>query len=182
MKVITIGLIGLPGSGKTTAIDAIKDLGTVLSMGDVVRNEAKKREFSLNDENLGNIAKELREKYGPGIIAERCVEIIKHKKERVIIVDGVRSFAEVKVFRKYWKFPIIAIVVSEKNRFKWLFERGRSDDPRTIDDLKERDSREIQFGLNEVIEKADFIIENCSSIEDLKEKTRSVVLEIIKSS
>ena len=81
-----------------------------------------------------------------------------------------------------WKFPIIAIVVSEEDRFKWLFERGRSDDPRTIDDLKERDSREIQFGLNEVIEKADFIIENCSSIEDLKKKTRSVVLEIIKSS
>jgi dephospho-CoA kinase len=182
MKVIIIGLIGLPGSGKTTAIDAIKDLGTVLSMGDVVRNEAKKREISLSDENLGNLAKELREKNGPGIIAERCVETIKYKQEEVIFIDGVRSFAEVKVFRKYWKFPIIAIMVSEEKRFKWLFERGRSDDPKTIDELKERDNREIQFGLNEVIEKADFVIENCSSIEDLKKKTRRIVLEIIKTS
>ncbi|MFX1425554.1 MAG: AAA family ATPase [Promethearchaeota archaeon] len=182
MKVITIGLIGLPGSGKTTAIEAIKDLGVVVSMGDVIRNEAKKRNINPNGDNLGKIAKEIREKEGPAIIAERCVDLIKQKKEEVIIVDGVRSLSEVRVFRKYWEFPIIAIVVDEEKRFKWLFERGRSDDPKDIDDLKERDKREIQFGLKKVIEKADYIIENCSSIEDLKKKTRKIVLEIIKSS
>jgi dephospho-CoA kinase len=180
MKICAI--VGKPGSGKTTAIDAIKDLGLVVTMGDVVRNEAKKRNLKPSGSNIGKIAKELREKEGPAIIAEKCVDLLqKLKEEKVIFVDGVRSLSEVNVFRKYWEFPIIAIVVNEKKRFKWLFERGRSDDPQNLAELKERDERETQFGLDELISKADFIIENNSSAEDLKKKTRKIILDIISS-
>ncbi len=178
MKVIAI--CGLPGSGKTTAIEAIEDLGIVVTMGDVVRNEVKKRNLDPSGNNIGKIAKELREKNGPAIIAERCVELIKKKNEEIIFVDGVRSLSEVSVFRKYWKFPIIAIVVTEEKRFKHLFERNRSDDPKSIDDLKERDKREIKFGLDKVLEIADYIIHNDFTIEDLKKKTRNTVLEIVQ--
>jgi len=57
MKVI--GFCGLPGAGKSTAIEAINDLGFIISMGDVIRNEAKIRNIEPNDENLGKIAKTL---------------------------------------------------------------------------------------------------------------------------
>ncbi|MFX1374551.1 MAG: AAA family ATPase [Promethearchaeota archaeon] len=179
MKVIAI--CGLPGSGKTTAIEAIMDLGTVVTMGDVVRNEAKKRKVEPSRNNIGEIAKDIREKEGPAVIAEKCVELIKKNPEDVIFIDGIRSFFEVNVFRKYWKFPIIAIVVEEEERIKWLFERARTDDPQNIDELKERDRREIQFGLDQVIQKADYIISNNSTIEDLKKKTRKLIIDIINS-
>lgn len=179
MKICAI--VGKPGSGKTTAIDAIRDLGLVVTMGDVIRNEVKKRNLEPSGNNIGKVAKKLREQEGPAIIAEKCVDLIRVKEEKIIFVDGVRSLSEVNVFRKFWKFPIIAIVVNEKKRFEWLFERGRSDDPRNINDLKERDKRETQFGLDEVIHKADYIIENNSSIDDLKKKTRKIVLGIITS-
>ncbi len=179
MKICAI--VGYAGSGKTTAIEAIRDLGLVVTMGDVVRNEAKKRNLEPSGKNIGRMAKELREKEGPGIIAEKCVDLIKNKDERVIIVDGVRSISEVNVFRQFWKFPIIAIIVSEQERFNRLFERGRSDDPKNLNDLKERDKREIQFGLKEVIENADYKIQNNSTIEDLKKKTRNLILKIIET-
>ena len=44
----------------------------------------------------------------------------------------------------------------------------------------ERDRREINFGLKEVISKADYTIENNSTIDELKKTTRERVLEIIK--
>ncbi|MFX0103905.1 MAG: AAA family ATPase [Candidatus Hodarchaeota archaeon] len=180
MKVIAI--CGLPGAGKTTAMEAIKDLGIVISMGDVIRNEAKKRNLEPSGNNIGKIAKELREQGGPAIIAEKCVNLIKGlKEEQVIFVDGVRSLPEINIFRKNWKFPIIAIVVDEKRRFNRLFERGRSDDPKSLEDLKERDKREIEFGLDKVLENAEYTILNNSNIEDLKEKTRKIVLEIIRN-
>ncbi|MFW9939786.1 MAG: AAA family ATPase [Candidatus Thorarchaeota archaeon] len=179
MKICAI--VGYAGSGKTTAIEAIRDLGLVVTMGDIVRNEAKKRNLEPSGKTIGRIAKELREKGGPGIIAKKCVDLIKNKDEQVIIVDGVRSISEVNVFRKFWKFPIIAIVVNEEERFNRLFKRGRSDDPKNLDDLKERDKREIQFGLKEVIQNADYKIRNDSTIEDLKKKTRSLILKIIES-
>jgi dephospho-CoA kinase len=179
MKVIAI--CGLPGSGKTTAIEAIQDLGIIVTMGDVVREEVKSRNLEPSGNNIGKIAKELREKNGPAIIAEKCVELIKKKNEKIIFVDGVRSISEVTVFRKYWTFPIIAIIVDEEQRFKHLFERNRSDDPKILEDLKERDKREIEFGLVKVLEIAEYIIYNNSSIEDLKKKTRKIVLEIIQN-
>ena len=179
MKVLTI--IGYPGSGKTTAIESIEDLGVVVSMGDVVRNEAKKRNLEPSGTTIGNIAKELREKGGPAIIAEKCVELIKEVNSEIIFVDGVRSLFEVSIFRKFWKFPIIAIIVDEKQRFNRLFERGRSDDPKSFKDLKKRDIREIEFGLDKVVENAEYIIKNNSTIEDLKRKTRQMVINIINT-
>lgn len=177
MKVLAI--CGLPGSGKSTAIDAISNLGSVIIMGDIIRNEAKKRKLEPTSENLGKIAKELRLNYGSNIIAEKCVDLINKQHNNIIFIDGLRSMAEVKVFRKHWKFPIIAIVLEEKRRFKRLFERARSDDPKSIDDLKDRDKREIEFGLEEVLNNADYTIKNDSTKEDLKERIRKLVLDLI---
>jgi dephospho-CoA kinase len=179
MKVIAI--CGLPGSGKTTAIEAIEDLGIIITMGDVVRNEVKNRGLEPNGVNIGKIAKELRKKEGPATIAVKCVSYIKSKNAEVIFVDGVRSLSEVQIFRKYWRFPIIAIVVDEKKRFNRLFERGRSDDPKSLIDLKERDKREIAFGLEKLLKNADYTIHNNSTIMDLKKKMREVVIEIINN-
>jgi len=176
-----IAFCGLPGSGKTSAIESIKDLGYIITMGDVVRNEAKIRNLKYTGENLGKVAKGLREKGGKDIIAIKCVELINSKNKDIIFVDGIRSVAEINIFRKFWKFPIVAITVSEKIRFKRLFERNRGDDPKTISDLKLRDEREIEFGLKEVLSIADYTIINDSSIEELIEKTRKISLEILKN-
>ena len=178
MKVI--GFCGLPGSGKSSAIDAIQDLGTIVTMGDVVRKEAIKRGIESTDENLGKIAKELRKKGGQEIIAQKCVELTSEQESDVIFVDGVRSLAEVKVFREIWEFPLIAIVIDENIRFKRLHERNRSDDPKSLEELRKRDEREISFGLRDVVEIADYKIENSTTIEELQEKAKNIVLKIIR--
>jgi len=178
MKVI--GFCGLPGSGKSTAINAIKDLGTVITMGDVIRKEAQERNIELSDENLGKIAKQLREEEGDEIIAEKSVRYVKMQNTDVIFIDGIRSIPEVKVFRKYWKFPLIAIISSDDLRFKRISERSRSDDSKTLSQIKERDKREIGFGLKEVILEANYKLENNSTIKYLEKKTRELILDIIR--
>ena len=96
MKVI--GFCGLPGSGKSTVLKAIVELGVIITMGDVIRNEAKRRNIDPSDEHLGKIAPELRKNYGSEIIAEKCVDLIKELEIEVCFIDGLRSMAEVKVF------------------------------------------------------------------------------------
>ncbi len=180
IKKKVIGFTGLSGTGKSSAIDAIRDLGPIITMGDVVRQEAIKRGIESTDENLGKIARELREKEGQDIIAQKCVELINEIESDVIFIDGVRSLAEVNVFRDIWKFPLIATVIDELIRFKRLHERGRSDDPKTLEELRKRDEREVSFGLKEVVEIADYKIENTSTVEELQKKTKYVVLKIIE--
>ncbi|TFG29370.1 MAG: flagellar hook-basal body complex protein FliE [Promethearchaeota archaeon] len=179
MKII--GFCGLPGSGKSTAMESIKDLGLVITMGDVIRNEAKKMGIESTANNLGKIAKELREKEGPGAVARKCIELIQTLEDETIFIDGVRSCKEISEFRKVWKFPLIAIELNTQERFTRLYERARSDDPKVFEDLKQRDEREFSFGLKEVIEKADYKIINESTIQDLKKKTKKLVKEILKN-
>jgi len=177
MKII--GFCGLPGTGKSTAIEAIADLGKIVTMGDVIRDEAKKRNIEPSGKNLGKIAKDLREKGGSSVIAKKCIELIKNLDDEIVIVDGVRSFYEVNEFRREWKFPLIAIELSDQERFKRLYERARSDDSKSIDEIIQRDKREIGFGLKEVVRNADYKIQNDSTKEMLKTKTRKLVLEVI---
>jgi len=178
MKVI--GFCGLPGSGKSTVLRAIEDLGIIVTMGDVVRNEAKRRNLEPSDENLGKIAQELRKNYGSEIIAEKCVNLIKKIEREVCFIDGLRSMAEVKVFRKNWKFPLIAIVVDENIRYQRLSNRKRPDDPNSESEIRDRDNREISFGLNEVIENANYKINNNLSEVDVQKETRALIFKIIE--
>ncbi len=179
MKVI--GFCGLPGSGKSTVLKAIEDLGIIITMGDVIRNEAKRRNITPSDDNLGKIALELRKYYGPEIIAEKCVNLIKKLESEVCFIDGLRSMAEVKVFRKYWKFPLIVTVVDEKIRYDRLSNRKRPDDPNSLSEIQDRDQREIRFGLNEVIKNANYKINNNLSEEDVQQETRTLIFKIIEN-
>jgi dephospho-CoA kinase len=180
MKII--GFCGLPGAGKTTAIEAVKDLGKVITMGDVIRNELRKLNIEPSDDNLGDMAKKLRNEGGEGIIAEKCIELIeKSGQSKIIFIDGIRSKAEVEVFRKKWKFPLIAIELNQKLRYKRIADRARKDDSRDLTDIKQRDLREISFGLETVIKNADFHVYNEGNIEEMKEKTRVIVQKILNS-
>jgi dephospho-CoA kinase len=179
---IVIGFCGLPGSGKSTALEAVSDLGVIITMGDVIRNEAISRNLIPNDVNLGKVAKELRLLGGDEIIAERTTDLIKNQNSEIIFVDGVRSLPELSVFKKNWNFPLIAIVTKKKKRYKRILIRARSDDSKGEEMIRDRDQREIDFGLNEVIKAADLHISNNTSIEDLKNKTRKLILKIIKKS
>lgn len=179
---IVIGFVGLAGAGKSSALEGIKSIGTIITMGDVIRKEAELRNIPRTSENLGMIAKELRKKYGNNIIAKKSVELIKENPSNIIVVDGLRSMNEVNIFREFWKFPIISIIIDEEIRIKRLLERRREDDSIKIEDIKERDEREIEFGLKEVIENSDYKINNNSTITDLQEKTRKIIFSIIKKS
>jgi len=179
MKVI--GFCGLPGSGKSTVLKAIEDLGVIITMGDIIRNETQKRSIEPTDENLGKIAQELRDKFGPDILAEKCVVLIKNLENEVTFIDGLRSIAEVKVFRNYWKFPIVTVIIDDNIRFERLSKRARPDDPKTLEDLRERDQREISFGLNEVINSANYKVNNNFSVKKVQKMARDLILNIIKN-
>ena len=72
MKVI--GVTGLPGSGKSVVSRIAKKMDIPLvRMGDVIREEAKKR-----NQTTGEVAVELRKEYGEFVVAERCVKTIKN--------------------------------------------------------------------------------------------------------
>ena len=103
---------------------------------------------------------ELREKNGPGAVAELLKESIQNSTHEIIIIDGVRSIHEINVLKKTGNVKLLAVEASPNTRFNFLCERKRSDDPITREKFEERDNREIGVGLEEIIGLADESIQN----------------------
>ena len=179
---LIVCLTGMPGAGKTTIAEALKSKGfDKITMGDAVRAEAKRRKIDPNGANLGKLMLELREKNGPGAVAELIRDQIINSKSNVIIVDGVRSLAEVNVLKDIGTVKVLAIHASGDKRFNFLTGRGRSDDPSDRMDFAKRDSREIGVGMSEPIALADETISNNNmSIEQLVDTAYDIIKGWIK--
>ena len=167
----------MPGSGKSTIVSALKAMGLeALNLGDGVRAEVKRRNLEPSGDNLGKLMLELREKNGPGAIAELLTEPIKNSQSKVIIIDGVRSTAEIEVLKNVGSVKLLSIEASADTRYKFLSARGRSDDPKTREKFEERDNREIGVGLGESIAIADETISNNNiTLDELIELAHKVI-------
>ena len=151
----------MPGAGKSTIVSKLKEQGyQAFNLGDGVREEAKRRNLEPTGENLGKIMLELREKNGPGAVAELIKEPIQNSNHEIIIIDGIRSIHEINVLKETGNLKLLAVEASSNTRFNFLSERKRSDDPLTREKFEERDNREISVGLQEIIKLADESIEN----------------------
>ncbi len=136
-------------------------------MGDVIRELAKHQGLEPTRENIGHLAEEIR-KEGPDTVARRCVEMLKKGPDGLVVVDGIRSLAEVKAFKDDFDVVLIAVWASPLSRFKRLTRRGRSDDPKTWEEFKERERRELGFGIGDAIASSDYMIKNDDGIDSLK--------------
>lgn len=172
----------MPGAGKSTAALALAAEGwTRVVMGDVIRAETKRRGLEPNAKNTGEVMRLLRKEKGDAAVAELCLETISTLKAERVVVDGIRSMAEVDAFRNKGGALLVAVHASPARRFELLRERGRSDDPLTRDMFNQRDQRELEVGIGRAIALADETVSNQhTSPERLASEMAKVVSRWLK--
>jgi dephospho-CoA kinase len=168
----------MPGAGKSTAAEALTKKGwTRVVMGDVIRAETKKRGLEPDAKNTGEVMRLLRKEKGEAAVADLCLEAIEKTKSQNVVVDGIRSMAEVDAFRKKAKVLLVAVDASSARRFELLRERGRRDDPHSRAMFDERDRRELEVGIGEAIAFADETISNQHTTPDELEAEMTRIVE-----
>jgi dephospho-CoA kinase len=164
--ILIVALTGMPGAGKTTVANHLAQKGIpLLIMGDVVREAAQNDGLEPTSDNLSKLMLRLREKNGPEAIAFLVANKIKNMKHEnkefgVVIVDGVRSMAEIQVLRSVGKVKLLAIHGSTLTRYSHIRERARSDVPSNIGEFDKRDKVEMGVGISDAIALADETISN----------------------
>ncbi len=172
-----IGVVGLPGAGKSivSEVGAKTGIPTIV-LGDIIRQICRERGMEINHENLGKCMVRIREEEGMDAVAKRVLPKIKEMEERVLIIDGLRSYEEVEFFRgALQKFIIIAIHASPRTRFRRIKRRQRYDDPHNYQTFLERDSREIRTGIAKIIALADIMLVNESRVRGLKHRLSKIL-------
>lgn len=177
-----IATVGLPGSGKGEAANVAAELDVpVVTMGDVIRDECRARGLDPATHH-GAVAEALREENGPAAIAERSLPPIEERLDDhdVVLVDGVRSGAEVDEFESAFgdAFTLISVEAPFEVREDRLAARGRDKEcDEGGESLAERDERELGFGMSEAIDRADVHVDNTASKEAFRSRVRTLMTE-----
>ncbi len=188
-------LTGLPGSGKSEAAKIAKLLDIpVFSMGDVIRTETTNRGLEANSQNIGMVAMNLREEFGDDIVLQRLWPIVRDALiiNNIVLIDGMRSIAEKNALIQLMGFEpeILAILASEDIRNSRLVGRKRSDDVKIDKDgkvidftdeteknhaISERDKREKGWGVEELLEQANYKIDNEDSMDSFRTDVKALL-------
>ena len=191
-KRLIVCLTGMPGAGKSTVASFLKDKGfAVVTMGDVIREEAKRQGLEPTDVNLGKMMLKLRQDLGPGAVGQIVLQKLQrdhandnssgggydsNKNYSTVVIDGIRSVAEIEVLKKVGHVRLLAIHASEDTRFKYLRRRGRADAPSDSNEFAGRDKRELSVGVSEAIALANEMISNNElTLEQLKLQAYDIV-------
>ncbi|MFP3143903.1 MAG: AAA family ATPase [Caldisphaera sp.] len=184
MERLAIAITGMPGSGKSIVAEKIAEKidAELFIMGDLVREEAKRRGMELTIENIENLATQLRKEYGKTAVAKLLLKNLESKKEKFIVIDGIRGIEELKELKTANDFDIclVSVHASPLTRYKRLKNRKREGNDISWEEFSFRDKKNLEYGIGNVIAVSDFIIINESNLKELEDKINKVV-EVIES-
>ncbi len=180
MRLMLIVIVGKPASGKTTAVETLGELGfSTASTGDVIRDEIKRRGWKYNKKNDAKIGNWFHRGNRESLVVKR---LLKKTKGDKIALEGLRDPRQLKELKKQTgEEPVIVAVKADfEERVRRVKERERFE-AETKKYLKQREKRELSQGEGELINKADYVIDNTNlTIEEFRDKIKSLGRKIMK--
>ena len=174
---ICVGLTGPNASGKGEIATYLEESGFARhSLSDVVRDEATLQGLGHSRESLIRIGTWLRDRFGPGILAERILPLLGGRS----VVDSIRNPGEIEVLRRLPRFLLLGVDAPMEIRFERSRSRGRSGDGLTLEDFRKKESLEQSDGgpgqqLRVCLSLSDVAVINDGTIPELRRKVREAL-------
>ena len=183
LKSIVFGLTGKNASGKGTVAEILKKKNfTYHSLSDSLRDELKLLKKEETRENLIDIGNELREKGGPGVLADKLIPKLNFENNH--IVDSIRNPLEVISLRKETllrRFFLISVDANSRLRYDRLCSRGRIGDTDSWEKFVEQEKKEENVDdpnkqqLSRTMQMADYNIDNSGTLEELEAQVNKII-------
>lgn len=182
-----IGITGFLACGKGAVSDILKQKGFIVySCSDEIREECRKNNIELTRENLQKVGNELREKFGPNVLAKRLVDRIKREGlDKNYVVKSIRTSGEIEELKKLPKFSLVFIDAEAMTRYERAKKRLREKEQiSSFDEFMASEKKELASNdpNSQNLEKckalAEFTIDNNGTLEDLEKKVDDLLLKI----
>jgi len=179
-----IVIVGLPGSGKSTAADFIKKKfnSVIFHSGDIIREEIKRRGLKYTPKTDAFVANWFHRSGREKLLVRRIWEKIKKSNKKLIVIEGLRSYDQLRYLEKITmaRPVVIAIMASFNVRLERELKRKRFGKDESLSYLKLRERLEKSHGIERLIRKADYKIDNSKlSIKQTNVKISKTVKEIL---
>jgi len=171
---LIIGLAGQRGSGKSTVAEHLKIRykAAVRKFSQPLAKFLKIRKVPITRENLQDLAIDLRKVFGQEVLVWPLKKFIEESKAKIIVIDGLRVWEEVEMLRSFKNNLLVYITASTKFRFKRMRKSGGKDgkEARDFKEFLRLDKKETELLISRIGKKADVVIDNTGTIEDLHKK------------
>jgi dephospho-CoA kinase len=143
-----VALVGLTGSGKSTAVDYLTEKGyPKVYFGGIVLSEVTKRGLELTQANEQPIREELRATEGKDFVVNRIVsqihDLIRAGQHR-IVADGLYTWTEYKVLKHEFPGELTVVAIVSPKHLRKQRMANRPHRPLTSAEVDQRDWAEIE--------------------------------------
>ncbi len=174
-----LAIVGLSGSGKTTAADYFAAQGyPKVYFGGVMLKLMERAGVEATPENERAFREKVRRKRGKDVVVNEIIEQIKDLQEagqHRIMADGLYTWTEYKALKHAFpgELAVVAVVTLRKTRYQRLSKRPIR--PFTHEEAQKRDWSEIEnLEKGGPIAIADYYVMNNGTIEDFQKELQKV--------
>ncbi|MBU0457587.1 MAG: deaminase [Nanoarchaeota archaeon] len=178
-----IGVTGKYAAGKDLAAEILEKMNFFhVSFSDLIREELKNNKKKITRDNLIAKGNELREKGGADVLARIALSKVKDGENHIF--TSIRNPSEVELLQERSDFLLINISSPENVRLSRILQRNREKDPKTLKELRDKESLENSNDpnaqqLEKVIQMARVNVVNDSTREKLENKMQKLVFDWI---
>jgi dephospho-CoA kinase len=186
---LILGIVGTLVSGKSEIAEyLVRQHGFLhLSLATIVHEETRRRGLTTTSSNLQDVGNSLRKAHGSAILVHR----LRPRMEAMpggshLLLEGIKNVEEVLELRKWPNFVLLAVDALQEARYERASQRRRPGTPRTRAEFIALDERDRGIGepewgqqVDACIVKADFLIDNDLSIQDLYRQLDEVLEEAL---
>ncbi|MEO5949438.1 MAG: AAA family ATPase [Candidatus Saccharimonas sp.] len=177
-----IAFTGLPGAGKSEAVNYLTEKGyPKVYFGGVVLNAMKEQGLEWNEENEKQFREDVRDKEGKDFVVKRIItelhELIGAGQKRVV-ADGLYTWTEYKLLKHEFPGELIVVAIVAPKHLRHHRLTIRASRPLTVEQANDRDWAEIEnLEKGGPIAIADYYIENDGDLVQLHTRVDALLRE-----
>jgi len=171
--------VGLPGSGKDTCLDYLKDKYgcKIFSFTDILKDGLEAFYLEFNRDNLIKMSECIREKFGEDTLARSMADKVKNEGAEISAIGNARRLADVKYLSKLPGYVLINIDADIKTRYERIKTRGEKaeDGNQTFEQFKADHNRSTELSILEIAKQATEYIDNNGTFDELYQQVDRIV-------
>lgn len=186
MSKIILGFSGLMASGKDASKKYLETKYNAKSFrfSTVMRELLERLNLEINRPNLVSISYSLRQAFGEDLFSKVMAKDVNAAPEEIVVIDGIRRLTDIQYLKDLPGFHLISIEADPKIRYDRAVARNENvgDAEKTFEQfLLDHKQMETEASIPSVMEKAQIIINNNGTIEELYAQIDKIIAAIKQS-
>lgn len=182
MAKIILGLVSMPGAGKGTAANYIKEKygASMFRFSTALSDILKRLSLPVSRENLITLSEILRHGFGEDILAHVVESDALSDSSDVVVIDGVRRIDDLSGLEPLSQFRLVAIDAPPEIRYKRLINRGEraGEKDMTWEQFLTEEKAPTEVTIPPVMERATYKIDNSGDINTLHIQLDAMMSEL----